>query len=309
MAPADALRIVTRSSPMALAQAGRVRAELAARHPGTAVRVVPVTPYGDRWTGSLCRFGGKAAFTREVDAVLLAGGADVAVHCMKDVPGDEPPPPGTLFAAYLRRDDVRDALVHPGGLTLDELPPGTRVGTSSVRRVAQLTASHPHLCCVPMRGAVNRRLARLDGERADALVLALCGLLRIGAGDRVTQVLPLAAMCPPLGAGVLGLRCRTADRATLALVRELDDAPTAAATTAEQALLRTLRGHCNSPVAGLARPAPDGSWHLAARVFSPDGGTVVTAEGTGGEPAALGAAVAEALLSRGARALIDAIPR
>src|SRR5258707_9052735 len=135
--------------------------------------------------GDLARLGGKGAFTREVDAALLAGEADLAVHCVKDVPADRPLPAGTVFAAFLRRDDIRDALVHPGGLTLDELPAGSRIGTSSVRRVAQLAISHPELQCVPMRGNANRRLAKLEAGEADALLLAASGLERIGEAGRI----------------------------------------------------------------------------------------------------------------------------
>src|SRR4051812_27954368 len=180
MAVPDLIRIVSRSSPMALAQVERVRTELTSLHPGIATEVVPVTTSGDRWMGDLAKLGGKGAFTKEVDAILLAGDADLAVHCVKDVPADRPLPAGTTFAAFLKRDDIRDALVHPGGQTLDELPAGTRIGTSSVRRSAQLAASHPHLTCVPMRGNANRRLEKLAAGDADALLLAVSGLERIG---------------------------------------------------------------------------------------------------------------------------------
>ncbi|MGQ4419123.1 hydroxymethylbilane synthase, partial [Streptomyces sp. SAS_269] len=151
MSVPELIRIVSRDSPMALAQVERVRAELGVLHPGLRTEVVPVKTTGDKWLGDLSQVEGKGAFTKEVDAALLAGEADLAVHCVKDVPADRPLPAGTVFAAFLKRDDVRDALVHPGGLTLDELPAGTRIGTSAVRRVAQLAASHPHLECVPFR--------------------------------------------------------------------------------------------------------------------------------------------------------------
>src|SRR6266540_7468257 len=153
------IRIGTRPSPMALAQVERVSTELAAQLPDVTTEVVPITTSGDRWSGPLSALGGKGAFTKEVDAALLSGEVDLAVHCMKDVPGDRPVPAGTIFAAYLARDDPRDALVHPGGLTLAELPAGTSVGTSAVRRVAQLAGGFPHLVTVPIRGNANTRLA------------------------------------------------------------------------------------------------------------------------------------------------------
>lgn len=189
MSVPELIRIVSRDSPMALAQVERVCAELAVLHPGVRTEVVPVKTTGDKWMGDLSQVEGKGAFTKEVDAALLAGEADLAVHCVKDIPADRPLPAGTTFAAFLKRDDIRDALIHPGGLTLDELPPGTRIGTSSVRRVAQLAATHQHLECVPFRGNANRRLEKLAAGEADALLLAVAGLERIGRTDVISEAL------------------------------------------------------------------------------------------------------------------------
>lgn len=310
MPSTELIRIVSRSSPMALAQVERVRSELAVLHPGIRTEVVPVTTSGDRWTGELSALGGKGAFTKEVDAALLAGRADLAVHCVKDVPADRPLPAGTVFAAFLKRDDVRDALVHPGGLTLDALPEGSRIGTSSVRRVAQLAVSHPHLRCVPMRGNANRRLEKLDAGEADALLLAVAGLQRIDRADRISEILPLETMCPPIGAGVLALQCREDDAGTIDTVTPLGDTDAWRETTAERMLLHVLQGHCNSPIAGCARAERDGRLSLRARVFSPDGKTVLDAHEWAGplDPATLGTSVAVALLRQGAREVIDTIP-
>ncbi|MFD3453300.1 hydroxymethylbilane synthase [Streptomyces sp. NPDC058691] len=309
MAVPDLIRIVSRSSPMALAQVERVRTELTALHPGIATEVVPVTTAGDRWMGDLARLGGKGAFTKEVDAALLEGRADLAVHCVKDIPADRPLPAGTVFAAFLKRDDIRDALVHPDGLTLDALPDGTRIGTSSVRRVAQLAASHPQLTCVPLRGNANRRLEKLAEGAADALLLAVAGLERIGRADVISEVLPVETMIPPIGAGVLALQCREDDSATIDAVSDLGDPATHRETTAERMLLHVLQGHCNSPIAGYARAERDGRLSLRARVFSPDGKTVLDAHEWAGplDPATLGTSVAVALLRQGARELIDSI--
>ncbi|MER0242519.1 hydroxymethylbilane synthase [Streptomyces sp. HSW2009] len=310
MADAELIRIVSRSSPMALAQVERVRAELSVLRPGIKTAVVPVTTSGDKWLGDLSKLGGKGAFTKEVDAALLAGEADLAVHCVKDVPADRPLPAGTVFAAYLKRDDIRDALVHPGGLTLDELPEGARIGTSSVRRVAQLAISHPHLECVPMRGNANRRLEKLADGVVDALLLAVSGLERIGRPDLITEALSVETMCPPIGAGVLALQCREDDTATIEAVTDLGDRDTWRETTAERMLLHVLQGHCNSPIAGYARAERDGRLSLRARVFTPDGKTVLDAHEWAGplDPATLGTSVAVALLRQGARELIDTIP-
>lgn len=309
MSVPELIRIVSRSSPMALAQVERVRQELSVLHPGMRTEVVPVTTSGDRWMGDLAKLGGKGAFTKEVDAALLAGEADLAVHCVKDVPADRPLPAGTTFAAFLKRDDIRDALVHPGGLALDELPRGTRIGTSSVRRIAQLGASHPHLECVPMRGNANRRLEKLAAGEADALLLAVSGLERIGRTDVISEVLPVETMCPPIGAGILTLQCREDDTATIDAVSGLGDPAAFREATAERMLLHVLQGHCNSPIAGFARTGPGGDLSLRACVFTPDGKTVLNAHEWAGplDPATLGTSVAVALLRQGARELIDNI--
>ncbi|WP_329126497.1 hydroxymethylbilane synthase [Streptomyces sp. NBC_01465] len=304
-----ALRIVSRSSPMALAQVERVRAELAVLHPGLRTEVVPVTTSGDRWMGDLARLGGKGAFTKEVDAALLAGEADLAVHCVKDIPADRPLPAGTVFAAFLKRDDIRDALIDPEGRTLGELPAGTRIGTSAVRRIAQLASSHPHLECVPMRGNANRRLEKLAAGDADALLLAQSGLERIGRTDVISETLSVEAMCPPIGAGILALQCREDDTDTIDAVTGLNDPTSWKEATAERMFLHVLQGHCNSPIAGYAHVEGSGELSLRARVFTPDGKTVLNAHEWAGplDPATLGTSVAVALLRQGARDLIDGI--
>ncbi|MGQ4513334.1 MULTISPECIES: hydroxymethylbilane synthase [unclassified Streptomyces] len=309
MSAPEIVRIVSRDSPMALAQVERVRAELGAAHPGIVTEVVPVKTTGDKWLGDLSKVEGKGAFTKEVDAALLAGEADLAVHCVKDIPADRPLPAGTTFAAFLKRDDVRDALIHPGGLTLDELPDGTRIGTSSVRRVAQLAASHPHLECVPLRGNANRRLDKLAAGEVDALLLAAAGLTRIGREDVITEILSTDTMCPPIGAGVLALQCREGDAAVIDAVSGLGDPDTYRETTAERMFLHVLQGHCNSPIAGFAKAHRGGDLSLRACVFTPDGKTVLNAHEWAGplDPATLGTSVAVSLLRQGARDLIDGI--
>ncbi|WP_411104152.1 hydroxymethylbilane synthase [Streptomyces sp. cmx-4-9] len=309
MSAAELIRIVSRSSPMALAQVERVRRELAAVHPAVRTEVVPVVTTGDRWMGDLSLVEGKGAFTKEVDAALLAGEADLAVHCLKDIPCDRPLPAGTMFAAFLKRDDIRDALVHPGGLTLDELPPGTRIGTSSVRRVAQLAAGYLHVECVPFRGNANRRLEKLYAGEVDAALLAVSGLERIGRRDVVTEVLPVETMMPPIGAGILALQCRADDTRVIDTVSALGHPGTHREATAERMLLHVLQGHCNSPVAGYARTERNGDLSLRACVFTPDGKTALHAHEWAGrlDPATLGTSVAVALLRQGARELIDGI--
>ncbi|MCX4746166.1 hydroxymethylbilane synthase [Kitasatospora sp. NBC_01287] len=305
------IRIGARASAMSLAQVARVRAGLAALHPDVATELVPFVAAGDREPGEQAELHDKGAFTGDIEDTLLSGGCDLAVHCMKDVAGDPLVSPGTVFAAYPKRADIRDALIHPGGLTLDQLLPGTRVATSAVRRVAQLTRSHPHLDLVPIRGTANLRLAALDAGEVDTLVLAASGLERIGEQHRISEILTVEQMCPPLGAAVLGLQCREDDTDLIALLAPLGDRTTTREITAERALLNVLRGHCNSPIAGFARSFEDGHLGLRAMVFSPDGVTVLEARQSAGRlsPEALGKAVGAALIRDGARDLIDSIAR
>lgn len=310
MSVPELIRIVSRDSPMALAQVERVRAELAVLHPHVRTEVVPVKTTGDKWMGDLSLVEGKGAFTKEVDAALLAGEADLAVHCVKDVPADRPLPAGTTFAAFLKRDDIRDALVHPGGLTLDELPAGTRIGTSSVRRVAQLAATHPELQCVPFRGNVNRRLEKLAAGEADALLVAMSGLDRIDRRDVISEVLSPEVMMPPIGAGILALQCREGDTDVIDTVSALGHPETHREATAERMFLHVLQGHCNSPISGYAQVDRSGELSLRACVFTPDGKTRLNAHEWAGrlDPATLGTSVAVALLRQGAREIIDGIP-
>jgi hydroxymethylbilane synthase len=302
------LRIVTRSSPMALAQVERVRSLLADTDPDLTTEVVPITTTADKWAGRLTDLGGKSHFVKEVDAVLEAGAADVAVHCLKDMPGERPLPPGMVIAAYLERDDIRDALVHPAVLTLEQLPAGARIGTSSVRRRAQIAALRPDLECVDFRGNANRRLEKLHAGEVDAAMLAVSGLERIGRADAITEVFEPETILPPVGAGILALQCREGDETTLETIAPLGHAATWREATAERMMLHVLQGHCHSPIAGYASHI-DGELTLRGAAYSLDGKTVMEASETAGAltPADLGTAVALALARQGARGLIDAI--
>ncbi|MGV9270554.1 hydroxymethylbilane synthase [Kitasatospora sp. NPDC003701] len=224
--PRRTIRIGARASAMSLVQVARVRADLAALHADLDTELVFLVAAGDRGPGEQAELHDRGAFTGDIEEALLSGVCDLAVHCMKDVSGDPLVTPGTVFAAYPERADIRDALIHPGGLTLDHLPPATRVGTSAVRRVAQLTRSHPHLELVPIRGTANLRLAALDAGKVDALVLAASGLARIGEEHRISEVLTVEQMCPPLGAAVLGLQCREDDTDLINLLAPLGDRAT-----------------------------------------------------------------------------------
>lgn len=291
---------------MALAQVERVRGLIAGQAPNVTVEVVPMTTSGDKWAGPLSALGGKGAFTKECDAALTEGAVDLVVHCVKDVPGDRPLPAGTAVAAYLTRDDVRDALVHPGGLTLDQLPAGTRIGTSAVRRVAQLALHWPHLVPVPIRGNANSRLAKLDAGTVDALLVAAAGLHRIDVADRITQVIAPDVMVPAVGSGTLMLLCREADHELIDLLSGLGDPLAWRETVTERTMLHILQGNCHSPIGGYARTEPDGRLSLHGRVMSLDGKTILDVHEWGTDPTTLATSVAAALMRQGARDLIAA---
>jgi hydroxymethylbilane synthase len=307
------LRLGSRTSPMAMAQARQVAGLLGTLVPGLEVEIAGINTAADQWSGDLAALGGKGLFVKEIDRALLTGQVDAAVHCMKDVPGDVPLPPGLVFAAYLAREDIRDCLVVPEtspATGLADLPAGARIGTSSVRRKAQLGRHRPDVAVHRVRGNVNSRLLRLDAGEFDALVLARAGLARIGYADRAAETFDTDVMCPAVGAGVIGLQCRDADKGLLELLRLLDDAPTRTHVTAERTMLHGLQGHCNSPIAGHCATTPDGQLALRGMVFTRDGGEFVHAMewGPANKPAELGAYLAGVLLRKGARDLIMGIP-
>jgi hydroxymethylbilane synthase len=307
------LRLGSRTSPMAVAQARQVAGLLSALVPGLDVTLSGINTAADQWAGDLAALGGKGLFVKEIDRALLLGEIDAAVHCMKDVPGDVPLPPGLAFAAYLPREDIRDCLVFPLSSdrgALADLPVGARIGTSSVRRKAQLGRHRPDLAVHRVRGNVNSRLLRLDAGEFDALALARAGLARIGYADRAAETFDTDLMCPAVGAGVIGIQCRADDKGLLELLRLLDDAPARTHVTAERVMLHGLQGHCNSPIAGHCGTTPDGQLALRGMVFTRDGGEFVHAMewGPADKPAELGAYLAGVLLRKGARDLINGIP-
>ncbi|WP_165484766.1 hydroxymethylbilane synthase [Streptomyces kasugaensis] len=317
--PARQLRIGTRSSPMALAQVAQVSDLLRKIEPGLDIEVVPVTTEADKWQGDLAQLGGKGLFVKEIDTMLQRGQVDMAVHCIKDVPGDVPMPRGLIFAAYLPREEVRDTLLFPAGSdrqTLDDLPAGATVATSAVRRKAQINRVRPDLNVVRVRGAIGSRVEKLDGTRKvdtklDAMILARAGLDRIDIADRARQVFTVDEVLPAVGAGTLGLECRKDDDAVAHLLQQLNHEKTMTEITAERVMLHGLRGHCNSPIAGYCITEPDGQLSLRGMVFSRDGSRFVHAHFWGeslNDPAVLGSRVCAELLRQGARDIIEGIP-
>ncbi|MFF5244260.1 hydroxymethylbilane synthase [Streptosporangium sp. NPDC000095] len=311
------LRIGTRTSTLAKVQAGHVADMITKLAPGIPIEIVPTQVSADLWPGDLAEIGGKGAFSKEIDSALTSGRIDIAVHCVKDVPGDVPLAEGTAFGAYLERDDVHDVVVTRDGVALADLPAGSLIGTSSVRRRAQLGIHRPDLRTERIRGNVDTRLTKLDddGEYA-ALILARASLSRLGILDRHHEILPLefhtagngVSMVPPVGAGVIGIQARQSDGPVMRLLDELNHVPTDRHVLAERTMLHMLRGHCNSPIAGHASTTADGKMSLFGMVFNRDGSQFVRSHAWGdhSDPATLGARVAADLLHQGARNLITA---
>lgn len=297
------IRIATRRSPLARWQAGHVAELLRARDPALEVRLHEVVTRGDRILEvPLAEVGGKGLFVKEIEDALLAGRAEVAVHSMKDLPAE--PAAGLTIGAVPEREDPRDALVAPRARTLAALPPGARVGTSSLRRGAQLRALRPDLRIEVVRGNVETRL-RKASEGLDAVVLANAGLRRLGLAQHVTYLFSPEEMLPAVAQGALAIQARADDAATLARLAALDHAATRVQVEAERSFLARIQGGCQVPVAAHATLEGE-TVRLRALVASVDGTRLVRAERSGprGEARALGEAVAEELLSRGAEDIL-----
>jgi hydroxymethylbilane synthase len=298
------LRIGTRGSPLALAQAHETRARLAAAHPllaaAEATEIVVINTTGDMLLDrTLADAGGKGLFTKEIEEALLDGRIDLAVHSMKDVPTVLPP--GLEISTLLPREDPRDAFLSRSGVGLDALPQGAVLGTAGLRRQAQILERRPDLKIVPLRGNVQTRLRKLAEGEVDAMLLALAGLRRLGLSDRLTEVLETEVMLPAVAQGAIGIEIRSDDAATRAWLAPLGCAATERRVTAERALLAALDGSCRTPIAALAELSADGAQlSLRAKALSPDGRVVFTASGQApaADAAALGASVGADIKSR-----------
>ena len=301
------IRIATRKSALALWQAEYVKARLEHAHPGLLVTLVPMVSRGDKLLDSpLSKIGGKGLFVKELETALLENEADIAVHSMKDVPMDFPE--GLGLFCICEREDPRDAFVSTTYATLDALPEGSVVGTSSLRRQAQLLTRRPDLNIRFLRGNVNTRLAKLDAGEYDAIILAAAGLIRLGFEDRITCAISIDDSLPAGGQGAVGIECRSADSDIHALLAPLHHADTAVRVTAERALNKHLNGGCQVPIACYAVLEGDQIW-LRGLVGDPNGSLLLTAQARGPQSAAteLGVKVAEALLDQGAGAILKAV--
>ena len=301
------LVIATRRSRLALWQAGHVKTRLESLHVGLGVELLPVSTRGDELLeATLAQAGGKGLFVKELEAVLADGRADLAVHSMKDVPVELPA--GFTLAAITEREDPRDAFVCGRYANIADLPPGSVVGTSSLRRQAQILERHPALTVRPLRGNLDTRLAKLDRGDYTAIVLATAGLKRLGLADRVRGLLPVEESLPAAGQAALGIECLSARADVMALAAPLADSAATLCVRAERAVNRALGGNCAIPLGAYAE-IHGASRRLRALVASPDGRRIARAEGEGdaSSPEGLGHRVAELLRQRGATEILAAL--
>lgn len=297
------LRIGSRGSQLALWQANHIAALLRAH--GYMVEIEIIKTTGDRLQEvTFAQVGSKGMFTKEIEEALGERRVDLAIHSLKDLPTDLPS--GFALAAIMKREDARDAFISKKYASLDALPHHSHIGTSSLRREAQLHALRPDLKVTPLRGNVDTRLRKLEAGEYDAIILAAAGVRRLGMEDAVREILPTAVMCPAAGQGALAVEIRNGDKAVAQHVEFLNDAAARATTECERALLRKLGGGCQVPI-GAHATGDGGELHLVARVARQDGSLVITEEGNGKNPLQLGAKVGERLLKRGADEILRQI--
>ncbi|QQD22732.1 hydroxymethylbilane synthase [Oceanospirillaceae bacterium ASx5O] len=311
MSAVTTLRIATRKSPLAMWQAEHIKARLLALHPQLTVELVTFTTQGDKILDvPLAKIGGKGLFVKELEAAMLDGRADIAVHSMKDVPMEFPE--GLELGVICARENPQDAFVSNRYKTIEELPQGAVVGTSSLRRQCQIQQQRPDLIIKSLRGNVQTRLSKLDAGEFDAIILAAAGLLRMEMQDRIASFIPAEQSLPAGGQGALGIEWRVGnndyDRAIQELIKPLHDDITASCVLAERALNRRLQGGCQVPIACYAERTGEQLW-LRGLVGSVDGQTILRTErrGLASEAEAMGIDAAEHLLAQGAGAILSAV--
>lgn len=301
------IRIATRQSPLALWQAEHVAARLEQLFPEIKTQLVKMTTRGDKILDApLAKVGGKGLFVKELEQGMLEGTADIAVHSMKDVPVEFPD--GLHLAAILTREDPTDAFVSNHYATLDELPADARIGTSSLRRQCQIKEKFPKAEILSLRGNVNTRLAKLDANEYDAIILASAGLIRLGMAGRIRQSLDTHVSLPACGQGAIGIECRVDDVEINAMLQALHDPATGLCVSAERAMNTRLNGGCQVPIAGFAQLQGD-QLFMRGLVGSPDGAVLYRAErsGTHDQAEAIGQQIAEDLLAQGADNILQAL--
>jgi hydroxymethylbilane synthase len=301
------IRIATRKSELALWQAYYVKNLLLEKHPELSIELVPMSTQGDKILDTpLAKIGGKGLFIKELEVAMLEGRADIAVHSMKDVPVQFPDE--FTLAAICEREDPRDAFVSNHFSSIDALPKGAKVGTSSLRRQCQLKANRPDLDILDLRGNVNTRLAKLDDGQYDAIILAAAGLIRLEMKDRISDYISPDDSLPAVGQGAVGIECRKDDQALIALLQSIVHQETTLRVRAERAMNNKLQGGCQVPIAGYAEVV-DGKIQMKGLVGSLDGETMLIANKTGQvtDPEWVGVAIAEDLIEQGATDILNAL--
>lgn len=294
------IRIATRKSPLALWQANFVKQNLLLAHKDLTVELIPMVTQGDIILDSpLSKIGGKGLFVKQLEQAILNNEADIAVHSIKDIPAQFPE--GLMLAAICQRDEVRDAFVANKYASLNDLPKGAIVGTSSLRRQCQLRSHFPHLIIKDLRGNVGTRLNKLDDEQYDAIILASVGLKRLSLEHRITQYIDTDLMLPAVGQGAIGIESRTDDKQILDIISVLDDKESRACIQAERAMNNALQGGCQVPIAGYCRLNND-ELMLQGLVGRVDGSKIIKQQITGfiNEAESLGEKLAKQLLNQGA---------
>lgn len=301
------LRIGTRGSKLALTQSQWVKEKVEARHPSVQVELVRIKTTGDKILDApLSKVGGKGLFVKEIEEALIEKRVDIAVHSMKDVPAELPD--ALMLSTFPEREDPRDALISQGGLTLDQLPQGAKVGTSSLRRAAQLLHMRRDLNLISLRGNVDTRLRKLESEGLNAIILATAGLKRLGLEKRISQIIPASQVLPAIGQGALGLEIRREDNQTLKLIDFLNHESTEITVRAERAFLKKLEGGCQVPIAGFAVLEND-KVSFTGMVAELDGSRLIKDDITGEKDQAeeLGITLAGRLLDAGAGEILERV--
>ena len=301
------LKIGTRGSQLALFQANWVRDQLSHAHPGLNVTLIKIKTTGDKIQDvPLAKIGGKGLFVKEIEESLLQKKIDIAVHSIKDVPTEFPE--GLHLSVITKREDPRDVFISREGWTLKDLPQGAKIGTSSLRRQAQLLHFRNDLELIPLRGNLDTRLKKLKTMNLDGIVLALAGVRRLGLEERVTEIIPTDISLPAIGQGALGIETRRGDERVEDQIRFLNDRDSSIAVTAERAFLKKLEGGCQVPIAAYARPVGT-RLQVDGLVGAIDGRRLIRhcVEGSVEDAESLGIELAEILLGKGAKEILDEV--
>ncbi|MGG1664166.1 hydroxymethylbilane synthase [Brevibacillus sp. NRS-1366] len=301
-------KVGTRRSRLALTQTNWVVDQLKSIAPEADFELHEIVTKGDRILDvTLSKVGGKGLFVKEIEQSLYDKETDFAVHSLKDMPAELPE--GLVIGAIPKRVDPRDVLLSKDGKTLDELPQGALVGTSSLRRSAQILAHRPDIQIESLRGNIDTRMRKMEEGNFDAIILAAAGLERVQFEGTISQFLPVEISLPAVGQGALAIECRADDEETLALLKRLDDEPTRRAVTAERSFLHKLQGGCQVPIGAYATVGEDNLVTLTGMVGSPDGKQMFKNTASGHDPLSLGIQVAEALLAEGAGEVLERVLR